>query len=128
MTKLKPGDRVDCRIKSDTIVSSYGEYDEIATFEIVAAEDHGYYLFVPFYMYIKGTVVADKYKSKVLNINKKFLDEQIIYIDTNLVYRVSIILDGMVCCKCQEFYSMSASNQEDGTLICYSCRSNPYVR
>jgi hypothetical protein len=114
-------------VKSATIVSPYNEYDDVITFEVVAVENYGYYLFVPFYLYLKGTVIADKYKSKVLNINKKFLDEQIIYIDTNLVYRVNNILDGMICCKCQEFYPMSGPNQPDGeTLLCYSCKQNPW--
>lgn len=31
--------------------------------------------------------------------------------------------DGMYCKKCQVFYEYSESNQEDGTMICYSCRN-----
>lgn len=34
--------------------------------------------------------------------------------------------DGMFCRKCQSFYSFAESNQEDGSLICYSCRNSPY--
>lgn len=34
--------------------------------------------------------------------------------------------DGMFCQKCQSFYEFAESNQSDGTLICYSCRQNPY--
>ena len=30
--------------------------------------------------------------------------------------------DGCSCVKCLEFYPMAVSNQEDGTLICDSCR------
>lgn len=30
--------------------------------------------------------------------------------------------DGCHCKKCKEFYPYAEPNQEDGTLICYSCR------
>ena len=31
-------------------------------------------------------------------------------------------VDGCICCKCNEFYPYAEPNQENGTLICYSCR------
>lgn len=31
--------------------------------------------------------------------------------------------DGCACKKCKEFYQFAEPNQEDGTLICYSCRT-----
>ena len=34
--------------------------------------------------------------------------------------------DGMFCQKCGGFFQFAEPNQEDGSLICYSCRSNPY--
>lgn len=34
--------------------------------------------------------------------------------------------DGMFCRKCQVFYNYAEPNQSDGTLLCYSCRNNPY--
>ena len=30
--------------------------------------------------------------------------------------------DGETCKKCKEFYPFAEPNQEDGTLVCYSCR------
>lgn len=126
MARLRPGDRVDCRIKSATIVSPYKNYDEIKTFEVVAADEHGYYLYVPHYYYLKGTKVADQYQCKALGINKKFLDENIIYIQTNQIYAVQQMLDGMFCKICHEFYRYAEANQEDDTLICFACRANPY--
>lgn len=126
MSRLKPGDRVDCRIKDSTIVHPYKSYDEIKTFEIIATDAQGYYLFVPIYLTIKGSVTADKYRCRHLNIDKKFIDEQMIYVPEGMIYQVSNIMDGMTCCKCGEFYAMAAPNQENGTLVCFSCRSNPY--
>lgn len=31
--------------------------------------------------------------------------------------------DGCDCTKCKEFYPFAEPNQEDGTLICFSCRN-----
>jgi hypothetical protein len=127
MAKLKPGDRVDCRVKANVIVSPYNpDYDETLTFEIVAKDKTGYFLFVPCYVTLKGSVVADKYLSKRLGIDKKFLNERVIYIQTSAIYKISTILDGCFCAKCEEFFPMAGPNQEDGTLICWSCRVNPY--
>jgi hypothetical protein len=126
MAKLKPGDRVDCRIREATIVSPYKDFDEIRTFEIVADDKYGYYLYVPLYIYLKGTVKADKHQCNRLEIDRKFLDADIVYIQENMICRVASILDGMNCSSCREFFAMAGPNQEDGTLICYACRFNPY--
>lgn len=126
MTRLKPGDRIDCRVKSATIVSPYYNYDEVKTFEIVAADSNGYYLYVPHYYHLKGTVKADAYRCKSLGIDKKFLDENIVFINESLIANVQQRLDGLFCKSCREFYQFAEPNQSDGSLICFSCRSNPY--
>lgn len=36
------------------------------------------------------------------------------------------IPDGMFCKNCKNFIDFAESNQPDGSLICYSCRENPY--
>lgn len=33
-------------------------------------------------------------------------------------------LDGFPCKKCQNFFQYSLPNQDDGTLICWSCRNS----
>lgn len=126
MAKLKPGDRVDCRVKNATIISPYRDYDEIYTFEIVAVDEYGYYLYVPPYILLKNTSRTDARLCRELEIESRFIDVDIIYIQENLVSKINYVLDGMKCCKCGEFYSMAVPNQKDGTLICYSCRFNPY--
>lgn len=35
--------------------------------------------------------------------------------------------DGMVCKGCKTFYEFAEPNQDDGSMICYSCRYNPYT-
>ncbi len=34
--------------------------------------------------------------------------------------------DGMFCRRCQIFFQYAEPNQPDGTLLCYSCRNNPF--
>ena len=126
MAKLKPGDRVDCRVKQAAIVSPYKDYDEIKTFEIIAIDKYGYYLYVPSYLYLKGAVKADKSQCKHLGIDKRFLDDNMLFIQENLICKISAVVDGMKCARCQDFFSMAEGNQPDGTLICYACRFNPY--
>lgn len=126
MARLKPGDRVDCRVKEATIVSPYRDFDDIITFEIVAVDKYGYYLYVPPYITLKGTAKADKYQCKHLGIDKRFLDSDITFIQESSIYRISSVLDGLCCSNCGEFFHMASPNQPDGSLICYSCRFNPY--
>lgn len=128
MAQLKPGDRIDCRVKEATIVSPYKEYDELITFEIVAVDKYGYYLFVPTYRSIHKSFKADKYQCKSLGIDKRFLDENVVYIRQNLVARISFILDGMRCTECNEFFPMAEPNQEDDTMVCWACRNYPSYR
>lgn len=125
MARLKPGDRVDCRVKSGIIVSPYRDYEETVTLEIIGVDKHGYYLYVPQYYSLKASETLESYDAKKLNIDKKFVGEEIIYIRDNVICKVES-LDGCKCAKCGEFYHMAQPNQDDGTLICWSCRANPY--
>jgi hypothetical protein len=126
MAKLKPGDRVDCRVKNAIIVSPYKNYDEIKTFQIIAVDAYGYYLYVPEYYALKNTLRISSRLSKELNIDLKFLNEQFVYISSDLVAQIRSIFDSVMCAHCKEFFPMAEPNQEDGTLICYNCRLDPY--
>jgi hypothetical protein len=35
--------------------------------------------------------------------------------------------DGMFCHRCHSWYQFAEPNQDNGSLLCYSCRHNPYV-
>ena len=126
MTSLKPGDKISCRIHDNSIVSPDKETDEIKVFEIVAAGEYGYYVFVPQYLYIKDSKLIDERWIRKLGINPRFLGEQMSHVMDNLVHQIVQVLDGMFCCVCHEFISMGAPNQPDKTLICWNCRQNPY--
>ncbi|KKN60284.1 hypothetical protein LCGC14_0533340 [marine sediment metagenome] len=41
----------------------------------------------------------------------------------SIVTLVAAHRDGMDCCKCNNFFQFAAPNQDDGTMICWSCRS-----
>src|SRR5579863_4278463 len=104
MPKLKVGDTISCRVKSALIVSPYRAYDETKSFVIVATDEHGYYLFVPHYYLLKNSFKADRYKIKALCIEQRYLDEEIIYIQENMVCSVESKKEGMTCKICKEHF------------------------
>lgn len=58
------------------------------------------------------------------NLNLKDLLDRLEVVVNNIRARKSP--DGMYCKRCQSFYQFAESNQEDGTLLCWSCKNNPY--
>jgi hypothetical protein len=126
MTRLKTGDRVECCIQSNTIVAPDEDHETTRFFEIVSTDNYGYYLFIPYYMYINGTTIADLARCQKLGIHPRFGNEKIIYITDNLVHKTRKS-DGMCCMHCKDFTLMAEANQPDGTtFICWSCRDNPW--
>lgn len=127
MTKLKPGDRINCRIKKDVIVSPYaGDYDDTRTFEIIGKDPYGYYLFVPYHISLKDSASIDQDACDFLQIDDRFIGEQIIYIQESMICKVSSQIDGCACKKCKEFFHMAEPNQKDGSMLCWQCRTYPY--
>lgn len=128
MAKLKPGDRVTCRVKGGRIVSSYSGFEEEKEFEIIALDNKGYFLYVPDHYAIAGTTRVTSSNSSSLGIDRRFIDCSMIYITSSSIVRVYEKLDGMTCIECKEFYKYAEANQEDGTLKCWSCRNYKYYR
>jgi hypothetical protein len=126
MVRLNPGDRVNCRIKENQITVVYRDYDEVRTLEVIASGDYGYYLYVPCYVTLKETIEIDHRVLKKYGIDPRFLGEEMVHAHESMISDVVQKLDGMACSICKEFFPMAAANQEDGTLICWSCRDNPY--
>lgn len=125
MAKLKPGDKVRCRIKSGEIVTAYDEYDEEKDFEIIATDSRGYFIYIPDYLNLRTTVRVTPQSLRLLGIDSRFLGCALVYITTTKVTRIVSFLDGATCIECNEFYKYAEPNQPDGTLICYSCREYP---
>jgi len=126
MLNLKPGDQVSCRIRLAIIVDPNAEYDEIQSFVIVASSSNGYYLYVPHYYFLKEVEELDRFRQKSLGIEKRYLNENITYIEDGMIVRVDSKQDGLACKICHDFYPYATINQEDGSMVCYSCRQNPY--
>ena len=124
--RLKQGDRVSCKIKAGNIVKSDDDYDTISTFEIVATDNEGYYLYVPDHIYLQGGITADTVWCQRLNIEPRFIGDKIIYIEEKQVFRVAYQIDGKRCNRCQDFFTMAEANQPNDGFLCYSCRFNPY--
>ena len=126
MPKLKPGDTVSCKVKASVIVNAYKSYDEIHSFVIVAVDDEGYYIFVPIYLNLKESLVADQYRCRSLQIDKKYLNENIIHITERMIASIVTQDEGMNCKICKEFTRFAGPNQTDNSFVCYGCKSNPY--
>jgi len=127
MPRLNPGDTISCMINNSLIVNPYRDYEETQTFIIVAKVDEGYYLYVPHYINIKDSKVADQYVCKKLQINTKYLNENIVYISEHMVAAIVKKDEGCSCKICKEYKRFAGPNQDDGSFICYSCRINPYI-
>lgn len=128
MVDLKIGDKIVCKIKGSRIVPSDEEYDETHVFEVISSNYQGWHIYVPPYVAIKDTITISERNYASLGINKKFIGWDCIFITSYFVVRVHDIIDGMICSKCNEYYAMSQPNQEDGTLICFSCRRYPIYK
>ncbi len=127
MGKLKPGDRVICKLGSGKVISAYSnEWDEKYTFEIVAFDNKGYYIYVPHYICVKGGLTVNTYNCKSYGIAPKFVGETILYITDNQIISVASKADGLVCDKCREFCAQAET--EEDVFVCWSCRTYPPYR
>lgn len=126
MVKLKPGDRVNCRLKESKVINPFDpNFDDEKTFEIIGISDKGYYLFVPDYISITDSYKVARYDIKDMGIDIKYVGEYCICIPEKMIYKVQYVQDGIACKLCKEFYHYASPNQSDGTLICWSCRTYP---
>lgn len=125
MGKLKPGDRVLCKIKSGQVINAYADdWDDKAVFEIVSVDNRGYYIYIPHYMFIKGGLKVNEHNQKTHHIDKRFIGEIILYITENSIVNVESCADGLTCDKCKEFYPMAQTDKK--VFICWVCRNYPY--
>ncbi len=125
MPTLKPGDLVSCRVKDGRVVLAYADYDSEKTFEILASDSGGYFIYLPEYLNLYGGTTIGPQSIRSLGIGKQFLDGTMLYLTSNMIAKVVSSLDGCHCVECEEFFKYAVPNQEDGTLVCYSCRRYP---
>lgn len=126
MGDLKSGDCVVCHLHDGVIVAPSDPYQTMDEFVIVSTDSYGYYLYVPSYIHLNGSSLADSARCQKLSIERRFIDEQIVYITAGLVCK-EVKRDGARCARCTDFVLMAEANQSDGkTFICQSCRTNKY--
>lgn len=73
-----------------------------------------------------GTSLSWVIKNEAIDINLLDLLNKLDKFVEDKINKKSFV-DGMYCKICKSFYNYAEPNQTDGTLICFSCRSNPYI-
>lgn len=125
-TRLKPGDRITCKVRESKIVNPYdSDFDDEKVFDIISVDESGYYLFVPIYFNIKDSKKISHYDAKDMEVDSKFVGEEYVYITSNLISKVHTVLDGMFCNKCKDFKEYAEPNQTDSSFVCWYCRVYP---
>jgi len=122
-----PGDRIVCMIRDRAIINATEVlYDEIRIFDIIIPYAEGLILYVPDDAKLDDCMELNSFNCIRFNIDFKFMGCRAYYITGYKVFQVYSRIDGMCCARCKDFFSMAEPNQENGTMICYSCRANPY--
>ena len=79
--RIEVGDVVRCHIKDNEVVACYAtQYDYTKDFTIIHCDLRGYYIRIPSYLFIKDSIKLDSYNYKTHNIDKKYLDDYVLYI------------------------------------------------
>lgn len=128
MTKIKPGDQIICCVKEAKLVSPYSVWEEEVDLTVLALDDEnsGCFVYVPDYIYLKGTTEINTYNIKALGVPPKYVGCFCLYVSFSKISRVGRRLDGMICDRCKEFHYQADSNQENGGFLCFLCRTYRY--
>jgi formylmethanofuran dehydrogenase subunit E len=127
------GDHVVCKLKDGALAARHEKSEDRITVNVIGRisldeNTWEYAAYIPEYEVgrIKSTFKLRPEFAKRYGIHPKYVGESAISLRKNNIVRISYRPDGMTCSNCDEFYDKAAANQSDGTLICYSCRQNPY--
>lgn len=127
------GDHVSCKLKDGMIISRHEKSDDRIILAICGRmylEDSTweYVAYVPEYEsgQLKSTFRIRSEFAKRWEIHPKFVGELGITIRKNNIVRLVHRPDGMHCSNCDEFFDKAGPNQDNGEMICYSCRLNPW--
>ncbi len=127
------GDHVVCKLRDSALAARHEKSDSkiiltIAGRIMLDENTWEYVAYVPEYEapMIKSTFKIRPELAKRYGMHPKYIGELGVTLRKNNIIRISRKQDGMSCCNCDEFYDKAGPNQEDGSLICWSCRQNPY--
>lgn len=127
------GDHVVCKTRDGVLIARHERSDDRVTLTVIGRQliEEGtwdYVAYVPEYQF--GTIASSFRIRPVFatnfGIQKKYIGELGVTFRRSNVIRLAYKADGLNCSKCEEFFRMATGNQEDGSLICYSCRQSPY--
>src|SRR5271165_7774 len=128
-THCSPGDRVVCKIQNDKVVNIYNEASsETRVFDIITKHNEGYFVYINSGSCIKDTILITSSNYKKYNVDKKFIDCEILFITDHNIFSIYSKIDGMTCIRCKTFSSMASSNQSDGSFVCWNCTMYPFYK
>lgn len=123
---LRPGDTVAVHLKEDRVVSPYSAYDRAEVFQVIATDYYGTYVYIPDHIFVAETHKIDEITADSLNIRSPFIGERMAYLENSQIAKVVSTLDGCLCTRCNEFFPQASPNQEDGTMLCFLCKTYPW--
>lgn len=127
MSVYRIADEISVKIKNSKITTSDAiDYDQIIVVEILAEVNGGYVVFLPSIHTLKNSFILDKQQCKRYCIPERFADSNGLYVLEDQVFRLHKRMEGCCCNRCKEFCHLAEPNCEDGKMICYACRCNPY--
>ena len=128
MASFSAGDRIYCRIKNNTIVNTYSDWDIEHIFEIISSYEEGYMIYIPVDLCINNTILISQCNIKKFNIDKRFIGSYTCYITDYKVSRIHSKLDGIRCSECECFCEMAIPDKDTNIFICWNCRTYPFYK
>lgn len=128
-------DIVVCKVIAGKIVNSYEEnYEYTVSIKIIGVRENKYeaddfVAYIPDYELARIETIQkiDHFMCYEFGIHKKFLGDFFVEIKPKHILTKSYAADGLNCKRCQEYFAMSESNNDDGSFTCRSCRLNPWI-
>lgn len=133
-TDYRINDIVVCKVRdNNVIVRMEKNYDTKISFKIIGIkiskfEVAEYALYVPEYVLVQVNT-RDRVTRKIASeysVDPKFMDDYILRIRSSQIVTHEFVANGMFCVNCDDYFDKAGPNQEDGTMVCYSCRQNPW--
>jgi hypothetical protein len=94
--------------------------------DVIAKTAQGYVVYVPKHILIPHARKLTKTMKKKFGADERYIGCYIVAVGFDSISNIIVRTDGTHCAHCSKFYQYAVANQSDGTLICYSCRENPY--
>lgn len=64
-----------------------------------------------------------KFNCQWLTDIESYYTKKVVWVPSEKVFITAVKYEGSTCTKCNDFARMAEPNQDDGTFMCYSCRT-----